>query len=630
MRKTFTALLILLLASLRLLAQAPITVPNEMEFAGVKLKITADARKEIEETLDLLTRSQYHFQILVDRSRLYMPYVEQVLKQEGIPEDFKYLPIQESQFISDAVSTSNAVGFWQFKKASAQELGLRVDNVVDERKHIITATIGATKYFKRSNFVFDNWVLSLQSYLQGLTGTQRSVDDKLYGAKSMTINGKTHWYVKKFLAHYLAFQDYVGSGKYRDDFSLHNYEGRGKTLRQVSSATNTNYEELKDYNKWLNQSKIPDDKSYMVFYPDPKRNHSPVVASSGDKPKSSGTSTSSSGSSKTTSSSNTSSGQSNERSMRFRPIAGNVGAFPRIKGNTNMAYEPGQIELNGIPAIRAKQNESLQTLSRRTGVKIKRLRKFNDIGERGNVRADKYYYLKNKKNKGKVHYHIVQPGETLWSISQDYGIKQKKLMHKNRMRDSEQLKVGRVLWLRFIRPKDIPVEYSNVLQPQTTQAASQQVSVEPEKTIEQRVERPRTVEVPLKDDNEVFIEPTPLRRLENTVTDTVITHKVKYQETFFAVSKEYGVEIDEILEWNNLQVTNGLQIGQELKLMVPKTRFKTAEPKNEVITHEVQKGETMWAISRKYGVEVEDLKMWNNKADNTLSLGEKLIIRKPN
>lgn len=630
MRKTFTALLILLLASLRLLAQAPITVPNEMEFAGVKLKITADARKEIEETLDLLTRSQYHFQILVDRSRLYMPYVEQVLKQEGIPEDFKYLPIQESQFISDAVSTSNAVGFWQFKKASAQELGLRVDNVVDERKHIITATIGATKYFKRSNFVFDNWVLSLQSYLQGLTGTQRSVDDKLYGAKSMTINGKTHWYVKKFLAHYLAFQDYVGSGKYRDDFSLHNYEGRGKTLRQVSSATNTNYEELKNYNKWLNQSKIPDDKSYMVFYPDPKRNHSPVVASSGDKPKSSGTSTSSSGSSKTTSSSNTSSGQSNERSMRFRPIAGNVGAFPRIKGKTNMAYEPGQIELNGIPAIRAKQNESLQTLSRRTGVKIKRLRKFNDIGERGNVRADKYYYLKNKKNKGKVHYHIVQPGETLWSISQDYGIKQKKLMHKNRMRDSEQLKVGRVLWLRFIRPKDIPVEYSNVLQPQTTQAAPQQVSVEPEKTIEQRVERPRTVEVPLNDDNEVFIEPTPLRRLENTATDTVITHKVKYQETFFAVSKEYGVEIDEILEWNNLQVTNGLQIGQELKLMVPKTQFKTAEPKNEVITHEVQKGETMWAISRKYGVEVEDLKMWNNKADNTLSLGEKLIIRKPN
>lgn len=627
MRKYFTALLILLLASLRSLAQAPIAVPNEMEFAGVKLKIHADARKEIEATLDLLTRSQYHFQRLVDRSRLYMPYVEQVLKQEGIPEDFKYLPIQESQFVSDTVSSSNAVGFWQFKKASAQELGLRVDNEVDERKHIIAATVGATKYFKRSNFVFDNWVLSLQSYLQGLTGTQRSVDDKLYGAKSMVINGKTHWYIKKFLAHYLAFQDYVGSGKYREDFSLHNFEGRGKTLRQISSATNTKYDDLRVYNKWLNQSKIPDDKSYMVFYPDPKRNHSPIVASSGEQPKSSGSTTSAA--STRTSNSSTSS-RAAERRMRFKPIAGNVGAFPRIKGNTAMAYEPGQVELNGIPAIRARSNETLQSLATRTGVKMSKLRRFNDIGDRGNVRANLYYYLKNKKGKGKVHYHIVQPGETLWDISQDYGIKLKKLMHKNRMRENEQLKVGRVLWLRFIRPKDIPVEYSNVQQPQTEDAASpQQQTVQPEKTLQNRVERPKTVEVPLNDNHEVFIEPIPLRALENTDTDTVIIHKVKYQETFFAVSKEYGAEIDEILEWNNLELSNGLQIGQELKLRVAKSRFEKSEPEPEVITHEVQKGETMWAISKKYGVEVEELKLWNNKTDNSLSLGEKLIIRKP-
>lgn len=597
-----------------------------MEFAGVKLKIHADARKEIEATLDLLTRSQYHFQRLVDRSRLYMPYVEQVLKQEGIPEDFKYLPIQESQFVSDTVSSSNAVGFWQFKKASAQELGLRVDNEIDERKHIIAATVGATKYFKRSNFVFDNWVLSLQSYLQGLTGTQRSVDDKLYGAKSMVIDSKTHWYIKKFLAHYLAFQDFVGNGKYRDDFSLHNFEGRGKTLRQVSSATNTEYDQLRVYNKWLNQSKIPDDKSYMVFYPDPKKNHSPIVASSGEQPKSTGSNTSS----RSAKTSNTSTeSRASERRMRFKPIAGNVGAFPRIRGNTAMAYEPGQVQLNGIPAIRAKSNETLQSLATRTGVKMNKLRRFNDIGDRGNVRSNQYYYLKNKKGKGKVHYHIVQPGETLWDISQDYGIKLKKLMQKNRMRDNEQLKVGRVLWLRFIRPKDIPVEYSNVQQPQSEEVDPQQQVIQPEKTLEAMVEKPKTVEVPLNDNHEVFIEPIPLRALENTETDTVITHKVKYQETFFAVSKEYGVEIDEILEWNNLQLSQGLQIGQELNLRVSRSRFVKAEPVQEVITHEVQKGETMWAISKKYGVEVEELKSWNNKTDNSLSLGEKLIIRKP-
>jgi len=180
-----------MVASLVSLAQAPMMVPSEMEFAGIKLKISEGAKREIEETLDLLTRSQYHFQLKADRSNLYMHFVEEVLKQEGIPDDFKYLAIQEGEFIADAVSTSNAVGFWQFKKATAQELGLRVDNLVDERKHIIASTIGATKYFKRSNFVFDNWLLSLQSYLQGLTGTQRSVPEKYYGARKMDVNKKT-------------------------------------------------------------------------------------------------------------------------------------------------------------------------------------------------------------------------------------------------------------------------------------------------------------------------------------------------------------------------------------------------------------------------------------------------------
>ena len=166
------SIIILMMASLSSLAQAPMIVPSQITVAGVKLKINNEAKKEIEETLDLLTRSQYHFQLKADRSNLYMHFVEKVLKEEGIPEDFKYLAIQEGEFIADAVSTSNAVGFWQFKKASAQELGLRIDNVVDERKHIIASTIGATKYLKRSNFVFDNWILSMQSYLQGLTGTQ--------------------------------------------------------------------------------------------------------------------------------------------------------------------------------------------------------------------------------------------------------------------------------------------------------------------------------------------------------------------------------------------------------------------------------------------------------------------------
>ena len=75
-----------------------------------------------------------------------------ILKENGIPDDFKYLAIQESGFISDAVSSSNAVGFWQFKKLTADEVGLRVDRKIDERQNIVTSSRGAAKYLQKNNF----------------------------------------------------------------------------------------------------------------------------------------------------------------------------------------------------------------------------------------------------------------------------------------------------------------------------------------------------------------------------------------------------------------------------------------------------------------------------------------------
>lgn len=630
MRQTIASIIMLVMASLSLSAQAPMVVPSVVEVAGVKLKINGEARKEIEETLDLLTRSQYHFQLKADRSNLYMHFVEKVLKQEGIPEDFKYLAIQEGEFISDAVSTSNAVGFWQFKKASAQELGVRVDNVVDERKHIIASTVGATKYLKRSNFVFDNWVLAMQSYLQGLTGTQRTVNDKLYGAKTMNITGKSHWYIKKFIAHKLAFQDFVGSGRKNPELQLADYEGKGKTLRQVSKEVKVDYDELKRFNKWLNQSKIPDDKSYKVIYP-LKGKRKPIAQKIEEpEPKTTNKSTNAKSKTSTKKTNPKRRTPTNRQTISgFKPIDGNVGKYPQVTGNIAGAFQPKQIKLNNIPAIQARPNETLQTLSSRTGVSITKLKRFNDLPESGRVRGEQYYYLKNKKTKGKVHYHIVLPNETLWSISQDYGIRLKKLLHKNRMRTDEELKVGRVLWLRFIRPEKMPIEYSNVKVVRTEVSAEDRFISEASlgKKLLETVNKQMTIDIPIKEEElEVFNAPKPRKELANTATDTIVVHTVKEKETFFAIARIYGVEIDDVLGWNDLSIQDGLEIGQQIKLLVPKNEAKNIGL-TEVI-HEVKKGDTFWSISKRYEVTIEDIKKWNKKETNELSLGEKLKILK--
>ena len=123
-------------------AQVP-QVPLEMQFADLTLRIHPQAQREIQLDVDALYRNQTYFNLKADRFNLYLPILERELRNQEVPDEIKYLVIQESGLVPDAVSTSNAVGFWQFKQGSAEEVGHRVDTQIDERKNIAKATRGA-------------------------------------------------------------------------------------------------------------------------------------------------------------------------------------------------------------------------------------------------------------------------------------------------------------------------------------------------------------------------------------------------------------------------------------------------------------------------------------------------------
>ena len=127
-------------------------VPHKMEFAGMTLTIRDDARKEIQKDVNSLTQSPRHHNIKIERAKTYFPIIEKVFEEERVPDDFKYLALQESALIADAVSVSNAVGFWQFKDFTAVEMGLRVDKEIDERLNIVSSSRAAARYIKKNNF----------------------------------------------------------------------------------------------------------------------------------------------------------------------------------------------------------------------------------------------------------------------------------------------------------------------------------------------------------------------------------------------------------------------------------------------------------------------------------------------
>ena len=114
--------------------------------------------------------------------------------------------------------------------------------------------------------------------------------------------------------------------------------------------------------------------------------------------------------------------------------------------------------------------------------------------------------------------------------------------------------------------------------------------------------------------------------IEKVGASTFILHQVEEKETLYSLSRRYGVAVKDIIG-TNPAVENGLSIGQIVKIpLIVKDVQKTPEG---AITHEVQPKETMYSISRKYGVSAEDIKKWNSLTSNNLDIGQSLFIIKP-
>ncbi len=616
--KTFLVLLCLVVGFEATAVESP-SVPNTIEFAGLNLKLSERARKKIQAEVDALTRHPKYFQIKVDRLQIYFPIIERVFREEGLPEDFKYLVLQESALISDAVSSSNAVGFWQFKKATAQEVGLRVDRSIDERLNIVSSTRGAAKYIKKNNrLYFDNWIHALLAYQQGPGGAQRLVKKKYQGSRSMPIDSQTHWYVIKFLAHKIAFEQVKS-----DVPKLHLvefYEGQGNTLKEIAQRERLDYESVKLYNKWLKQSKVPTDKPYAVILPYEK---SPAMLAAG-------------------------SGKQQQPEVRGTRVATSSqyptypSRYPEVKTNRNPSKG---IRINGIKGVRLTRDMDLKTLEQSTGVTVKRLLYYNDVAASKKPQAGELWYLKPKRSKASEEYHIVASGEDLWSISQKYGIRLSKLRKKNHIgKRQTEVKTGRVLWLRATRPSEIPVAYvdtndgNNTPKPNYKAEPRVNNSTMEYKEIDKQYSSTRAeATVKSTDDQESYqAEPsgTPAVAEKSKPTkNPEMVHTVQSGETLYGISKKYQVSIEDLRDWNQLDASSVLSVGQQLQIGKSGERpaAKTPVPDQTEARfrrYSVKPGDTLYQIAREHDATIKQLMEWNEKTDFNLSVGEELKVEK--
>ena len=507
-------------------AQTP-QVPHTIYFADMTLRLNDQARREIQLDVDALYRNANYFQIKLDRVNLYMPTIERVLREEGVPEDMKYLVIQESSLISDAVSTSNAVGFWQFKKGTAEEVFLRVDNQIDERKNIVSSTRGAALYLKKHQRHLDNWFCALVSYQMGLGGARNYFGDKHSGKRSLDVDRNTHWYFKKFLAHKIAFEGQLGKLVSTGDY-LHEYRVTGpSSLKQLSKDLGVSESHLREMNKWSANGNIPGDRPYTVTFVQkgmsPER---PVLASSPSR--------------ESYEVVQTSTAESNARN------------FPVMTGDRSRAEMPGQIKINGIKGVLAKRNLSQDEFAEAVNIRKGKLKRVNDLKNSDRIFAGQYYYTKRKKGKAQVEEHIVTAGETLWKISQLYGIRLHSLKARNRLYRDADLQPGMILKLRDYRKRNEPIAFA--------QPPANVTGIPAQKVVAQ-TEDPKPVTAHQPSVSTASSAPT-----QPQPTAEYFDHTVRKGDTLYAISRKYNVGVDQLRTWNNLTSNSVLSIGQVIMI----------------------------------------------------------------
>ena len=131
--------------------------PTAIDFAGEKAPLQiADVRERLDR--ELLVNANLHSStiLIIKRANRAFPIIEPILKQYGVPDDFKYLAVIESA-LTNAVSPSGAKGVWQFMPDTAKEKGMEVNEGVDERYHLQKATEAACKYLVAAKQKFGNW-----------------------------------------------------------------------------------------------------------------------------------------------------------------------------------------------------------------------------------------------------------------------------------------------------------------------------------------------------------------------------------------------------------------------------------------------------------------------------------------
>lgn len=260
-------------------------LPKEIIFAGQKVDLTdIDVRERLDREVLLMAYYQSATTGGFKRANRFFPKIERILKEKGVPDDFKYLAVIESNLLQ-AVSPVGAQGIWQFMPVTAKQHNLEISQEVDERLHFEKSTYAACEYLLDAHSVLGDWLLTAAAYNRGVGGVQQDMSwqnsEHYFDTEQ---NSETGRYVFRILAAKIIMENPEAYGYFPNQMELYEPIKTKKikitesieNLVDWATENNTNLRIVRKLNPWLLTLHLKvKNKAYFIEIPAESENLKP-------------------------------------------------------------------------------------------------------------------------------------------------------------------------------------------------------------------------------------------------------------------------------------------------------------------------------------------------------------------
>lgn len=205
---------------------------------------------------------------------------------------------------------------------------------------------------------------------------------------------------------------------------------------------------------------------------------------------------------------------------------------------------------NNLKKVILSDSISLYDIAKKNNLTIRELLIFNECEGEQELKDGQNIFLQRKLNRSFIALHEAKPGESIYDISQIYGIRMEAIRKFNKLEVWEHPQVGEAVFLNNIRNSYMKTRTFYDVQKERLQISKEENSKN-QKAFTRPVQNLTSTNI----------------KKDSILDDQVVYHIVKSKETVFSISKKYGVSPSQIDKWNQLE-DKPIQIGQKLVIYI--------------------------------------------------------------